>query len=623
MIPMMYRCLGADAAIADLRCIKCFPIRSYRKAKLLLTSSPTPFLKRVTIVGPPTHKEPLPMKTTRLPFLLLILVFGSGCATGPSIVNPETFIDDLAASAIPLPGNPSFNMPVSGANASAQSWFNQGMRYIYGFNHDAAAACFAQAAIASPQCAMAWWGIAHAYGIDVNDSTVTEDEATRALSAITRARTLLNDATQLEYLLIEAAAARTVAPPPAKGKRTDLDKAYSAATQKAHRFASDNPHVATLFVESLMLMQPWNYWTLDGKPLGRSKEIVGALEKILETNANHSGANHLYIHAVEASNTPERAVPCADRLGKIEPHNGHLVHMPSHIYIHVGRYADAVTVNKRACELDKAYFAAYKRPSMYTGYFLHNLKFASFACMMEGRRAEAIDYISRMETEIPEPMLRKLVARFDGHMASRFHVYIRFGMWDEILTVPEAPEYRLASHAIRRYARTVALANLGRTDEARHELAAFEKAATLVPKKWKIAYSPAKTILELARQVAVGEVLWREGNPVAAIAQLKSATRMEDDLSYNEPPSWLFPVRHALGAIQLASGDATSAAATFREDLQRNKGNAWSLLGLQQSLTKLGRTEEAAAMKSQVEMSWARADITPPASCYCGTPLTN
>ena len=243
--------------------------------------------------------------------------------------------------------------------------------------------------------------------------------------------------------------------------------------------------------------------------------------------------------------------------------------------------------------------------------------------MMEGRRAEAIDYISRMEAETPESMLRESTNRFDGHMASRFHVYIRFGMWDEILKVPEAPEFRLASRAMRRYARTVALANLGRTDEARRELAAFDRAATLVPKKWMITYSPAKTMLNLARQVAEGEILWREGKPAAAIVQLKSAIKIEDGLSYNEPPSWLFPVRHALGAIQLASGDATNAAATFREDLRRNKENAWSLLGLQQSLTKLGMTEEAASLKSRVETSWARADITPPASCYCGAPLTN
>ena len=300
------------------------------------------------------------------------------------------------------------------------------------------------------------------------------------------------------------------------------------------------------------------------------------------------------------------------------PGSGHLVHMPSHIYINVGRYADAVAVNESASTLDAAYFRAYGKPTFYRIYFLHNLHFAAYAAMMEGRKDLALRYVRRMEDEIPEGLLRQYAGFIDGQIGSRMHVYVRFGMWREILGVPEYPEYRKASRALRRYARTVALANLGRTEEARAELARFDQAAAATPKEWTLLQNPSQNVYRLARQVATGEILWREGKPKESIALLRKAAELEQDLVYTEPPAWMLPVRHALGAIQLASGDALGAETTYREDLKKNKENAWSLLGLHQALETLGKKTEAAALKPRLDRAWERADIDPPASCYCG-----
>ncbi|NRA97727.1 MAG: hypothetical protein HRU14_16140 [Planctomycetes bacterium] len=525
---------------------------------------------------------------------------------------------ELAADALEVPPIGAYGRKVSGASAEAQAWFDQGLRYTYAFNQDAAAACFGRAALASPKCPMAWWGIAHVLSVDINNQEVSEQEAERALIAIGEAMRFLTQATEIEKQLILATLLRTAVPPPAPTDRKELDKAYAFSMEEAWASAPDDADVGALFAESLMLLQPWNYWTADRKPVGRAREIVSTLEEVIRLNPDHPGANHFYIHAVESSSDPARGIPSADRLGNLMPGSGHLVHMPSHIYINVGRYADAVAVNERASELDTAYFQAYKKPTFYRIYFLHNLHFAAYAAMMEGRKDLALRYVRRMEDEIPEGLLRQYAGFIDGQIGSRMHVYVRFGMWSEILAVPEYPEYRKASRALRRYARTVALANLGRTEEARAELARFDQAAAATPKEWTLLQNPSQNVYRLARQVATGEILWREGKPKESISLLRKAAELEQDLVYTEPPAWMLPVRHALGAIQLASGDALGAEATYREDLKKNKENAWSLLGLHQALETLGKQTEAAALKPRLDRAWERADIDPPASCYCG-----
>ena len=303
------------------------------------------------------------------------------------------------------------------------------------------------------------------------------------------------------------------------------------------------------------------------------------------------------------------------------PGSGHLIHMPSHIYVNVGRYNDAIRVNRRAVELDGSYMASYGRPTFYLNYFAHNIHFTAFGAMMEGRKAMAIEYVDRLETLITDPVIEMFAPFIDGLNALRLHVYVRFGMWEEVLAYPEYAEFRKASRTLRRYARTVALANLGRTDEARLELARFDLAASETPEEWFIAFNPCQTVFGLARRVAEAEIYWREGDAARAIAIMKDTLETEHELVYTEPPPWMIPIRHALGAIQLASGDALGAEVSYRENLKKHPENAWSLLGLQQSLTKLGKLEEASALEPRVSRAWARADIDPPASCYCGVAL--
>jgi len=565
-----------------------------------------------------SRRNPGRTAAARLSLILAPLLVVTSCQSTGERKTPAQVAEELAVHALDVPSIGLHERPVSGANAEAQSWFNQGLRYVYGFNQDAAAACFGRAALAAPECPMAWWGIAHVLNADINNSEITPEEAARAAVAAREALRLATNASPLERMLIEAAQVRTANPPPTGKERKPLDDAYAEAMRKLWEAQPFDGDVGALYAESLMMRQPWNYWTPDGEPIDKADLIVSTLEEVLYKHPNHPGANHFYIHAVESSSDPWRGIASADRLAHLMPGSGHLVHMPSHIYINVGRYKDAVTVNERACTLDAAYFDAYAQPTFYRVYFIHNLHFVAYGAMMEGRKALALRYVQRMEENIPDAMLRDGVSQLDGHLGLRLHVYIRFGMWDQILEVPEFPEFRKASRGIRRYARTVALANLGRTEEARSELARFDEAVADTPEDWMIQYNPAKVMYDLSRQVAEAELLWREGKPRDAVAILRKATTVEHNLIYTEPPSWMIPVRHTMGAIQLTSGDALGAEATYREDLKRHPENAWGLLGLHQTLTSLGRHAEADALKPRLDRAWARADVTPPASCYCG-----
>jgi len=562
---------------------------------------------------------------SKLPLALAAtLTVASSChlfRTSVALPAPAEVATLLAEGALQVPPLGEYQRPVTGASAAAQDWFNQGVRYAYGFNQDQSAACFARAALASPGCAMAWWGIAHILAVDINNQEVTEDEAIWAVTALREASRLARGASPLEQALIAAEQARTVVRPPASKDRGHLDEAYSRAMAQIWASNNQDPDVGALYAESLMLLQPWDYWTPDYEPVGRAEEIVALLEACIQLSPRHPGAHHFYIHMVESSGNPERGIASADLLGSLMPGSGHLVHMPSHIYANVGRYADAISVNERAVELDRAYFAAYQRPTFYLNYYAHNIQFVTFGAMMAGQRALALEYVAKQEELITDAIIEKYARFMDGMNALRLHVYIRFGMWDEILAHPKYAEFRKASHALYHYARTVALANLGKTQAARRELARLDDAIAAVPKDWGIAFNPAHTVLGLSRKVAEAETCWREGDPAQAIAILKEACDTEHQLVYTEPPAWMIPLRHALGAIQLASGDAVGAEHSYRTDLQKHKENGWSLLGLQQALSRLGKVEAATSMQRRVDQAWAHADVQPPASCYCGAAL--
>lgn len=518
-----------------------------------------------------------------------------------------------------MDGYGGYHREISGATPEVQAWFDQGFQLVYGFNHDAAVRCFAAAAELDPNSPMAWWGIAYAYGVDVNNGDVEELEALSATAAAQEALRLIDRASPAEAALIRAVSKRAVSPLP--DDRAPLDEAYAEAMQQAWQEFPNDPDVGALYAESLMNLQPWNYWTAEGEAVERAEEIVSVLETVMQLDPLHPGANHFYIHAVEASGDKQRAVAAAERLENLVPGSGHLVHMPSHIYINVGRYGDAADLNERAIAADKAYFANFGEPTFYHLYYIHNIHFLSYAAMMQGRSEVAIQATRDMESEVPEQFLRAFPEFGDGLMGAKYHALIRFGRWEEILGEADAPEFRKASRALRRYARTVALANLGRTTEAREELKRFDAAVDEVPETWMVGVNPAATILSLARQMAEGEILWREGRADEAIVVLRAAVDAQEELVYDEPPGWMVPVRHALGAILLASGHAEEAVSVYQADLKENPENAWGLLGLSQAFAQSGQVERTMAVADQLEQAWSRADIKAPASCYCGVPV--
>ena len=515
-----------------------------------------------------------------------------------------------------LAGYGGYHRTVSAAEGEAQSWIDQGFQLVYGFNHDEGVRSFQRATELNPDCAMAWWGIAYGYGVDVNNMEVSDVEAKTGQQAAERALALAEQATGVEQALIHAVAQRAVYPMPED--RRPLDEAYAAAMREAWQNYPNDPDVGTLYAEALMNLQPWAYWSTEGEPLDDALEIVATLERVLAMDPLHPGANHFYIHAVEASQDPGRGTAAADRLRTLVPGSGHLVHMPSHIYINIGRYEDAATVNEAAIAADEAYFAKVGKPGFYSIYYVHNIHFLAFASMMEGRSQAAIDATRHMEAQVPADFLKQFAAFADGLMPAKFHALIRFGRWEEILAEPEYPEFRKVSRSIRSYARVVALANLLRTEEARSELARFHELAAEVTDEWFIGANTAPTVLSISGRMAEAELLWREGKEEQAFTKMREAVAEEDQLVYDEPPGWMLPVRHALGAILLAAGRADEAEQVYREDLADWQENGWALLGLEQALRKQGRTAEADALKPRVEAAWARADIEPPASCYCG-----
>ncbi len=509
----------------------------------------------------------------------------------------------------------NYTRTISTDSSQAQRWFNQGMQLMYGFNHDEAIRSFHEAAKLDPQSPMPWWGIAYSHGININDPAMNDERSKLARHAADEAMLRLPNASAVEEALIRAVDRRYAYPPPKD--RKPLDKAYAGAMAEAYATFHKDPDVGALYAESLMNLQPWDYWDNDGKPKGNTAEFVRVLERVLKANPNHPGANHFYIHAVEASNDPDRAEAAADRLRRLVPGSGHLVHMPSHIYVRVGRYSDGVDANARAVAADRAYFAKAPKPRMYAVYYAHNLHFLSYAAMMSGRYEDALRAARELERDMPEDSLKQFAPLIEGIMPSTLHVMIRFGKWQDILNVPEYPEHRLVSRAIRRYARSIAYSALGQTENARHEMAAFEDAVAAVPDDWFIFNNKVSTVLPIGRAMIRGELLFREGKLDAAFAALREGVKAEDALVYDEPPAWMVPVRHALGALLMSAGRYTEAEQIYRDDLARNRDNGWGLTGLHQSLVAQGKHAEARMVAMQLAKAFADADVKPSSSCYC------
>ncbi|HUF62614.1 MAG TPA: hypothetical protein VMN36_11115 [Verrucomicrobiales bacterium] len=513
------------------------------------------------------------------------------------------------------PGFGNYHRPIATSSETAQQWFDQGMQLLYGFNHDEAIRSFQEAGKQDPASPMPWWGIAYAHGININDPQMSEERSKAAREAAGEALERLDAASPVEAALVHAVSARYAWPAPED--RKPLDEAYALAMGEAYESFPSDPDVAALYAESLMNLQPWDYWDKEGNPKGRIEEIVRVLEGVMDAHPRHPGANHFYIHAVEASSDPDRAAPAADRLLELVPGSGHLVHMPSHVYVRVGRYSDAVDANRVAIAADRAYFELAPKPAMYAVYFGHNLHFLAYASMMSSRYEVAIQAARELERDMPEDALREYAALIEGIMPTTLHVLIRFGKWEEILKEPDYPEHRLVSRAVWRYARSIAYSALGRTQEAQEELTQFETAAGQIPEEWFMFNNKVNTVLPIARAMIEGELLFRQGKKDEAYTVLRQGIEAEDALVYDEPPGWMLPVRHALGALLMSDGRFAEAEKIYREDLARNRNNGWGLLGLQQSLRAQEKSAEADDLEPALANAWAAADVKPTSSCYC------
>ncbi|WP_437727434.1 tetratricopeptide repeat protein [Sorangium sp. So ce861] len=513
------------------------------------------------------------------------------------------------AERVPLfEGIGSLHHPVTTSSELAQRYFDQGLRLVYAFNHDEARRAFEEAARLDPGLAMARWGVALTLGPNINLAAEPARERA-AFEAVAQARALAASATARERAYIEALAERHAATP---GRdRTALDRAYASAMRELARRFPDDLDASVLFAEALMALRPWDLWTLDGRPQPGTEEIVSTLEGVLRRDPEHLGANHYYIHAVEASRAPERALPSAERLGGLAPGAGHLVHMPSHIFMRVGRYADASDANERAVLVDRRYIREQRPEGIYPMmYFPHNLYFLSVSASMEGRSAVAVRAARELGAAVPDRHVRHM-PMLEMFRPALLFALVRFGLWQDVLAEPAPPSEQRYATGIWRYARGRALASLASTarpDDAAREAAALRAVSSGIAGV-TIGRNRAEDLLEIASLVLESQIASARGQAGDAVRMLQAAVRVEDTLRYFEPPDWPEPVRHTLGAALLNAGRPRDAEAVYREDLARNPDNGWSLSGLEQSLRAQGREEESAAAHARFERAFARADV--------------
>ena len=529
-------------------------------------------------------------------------------------------ISDLDARPAEEPffeGLGSYSRKITTDSPKAQRYFNQGLAFLHAFNHGAAIRSFQQAARLDPECAMAHWGIALASGPHINYPLVPPQAAELAWKELILAQKHAESASPVERALIDALKHRYANPQPED--RNPLDRAYADAMRVVWKAHPDDPDVGTLFAEAMMDLRPWDQWTLEGQPQPGTDEILATLDAVLKINAKHPFANHLYIHAVEASPKPERADAAADRLRQLQPGLAHNVHMPSHIDIRRGRWQQAIATNLKAVEADRRYRRIVGKPrGLVPLYAAHNRHMLAYAAMMTGESALAMKHIRAMVAELPRDFLEENAAIAEGFVAMPMEVLVRFGRWDEILAERDHyADYMHFTRALHNAARAIAYAGKRDAPKARKEQAVFRARAKQVPKEHFIANNTAESVLGVAAHMLEGEILIAEGKLEEGLAELRAAVREEDALKYDEPPGWLIPVRHSLGAILMRAGRVAEAEQVYREDLKRLPENGWALFGLAESLRAQKHEEEAAATNAKFKKIWARSDLKITSSCFC------
>jgi tetratricopeptide (TPR) repeat protein len=550
------------------------------------------------------------VKTFHCVIVLMSGIIGVACGRAPESQRSPAAASSsspppAAAAARLVTGLGQHHHPISTSNPQAQQFFDQGFSLVFAFNHEEAVRSFQQAAVLDPQAAMPHWGIAWALGPNYN-LDIDDPRAKQASEAMKTAEALGAKASEPERDYIAAMAIR-YSPDP-KADRSALARRYSQAMGGLTRKYPDDLDAATLYAESLMNLRPWKLWTLDGKPAEDTETIVGILESVLKRDPNHLGANHSYIHTVEASPTPERALPSAERLKTMAPAAGHLVHMPAHILARTGDQAGAAAANVAGVEADRAYLKQAPPDSFYgMMYYSHNLQFLADSEMMQGRFADA----QRAATEVSERLLPHvdMAPMIESVAVEPVSVLLRFGRDADVLMLPAPPMDKPVMIAWWHFARGVALARTHQADAAAGERAELASATAKVPESALFGgFESARTILELAQRVLDARISWARGNRDQAIGLWKAAVTAGDRLSYDEPPAWFYPLRESLGAALLLAGRAADAEQVFRDDLVRHPRNARSLFGLRESLEKQGKSADAAWVDRAFEDAWKNAD---------------
>ncbi|MHC5031711.1 MAG: hypothetical protein ACYTGU_12705, partial [Planctomycetota bacterium] len=424
-------------------------------------------------------------------------------------------------------------------SAEAQLWFDRGLGLAFGFNHGEAVLCFEKAAAADPGCAMAYWGQAYALGPNYNDPAPNEEASRAAHEALQRALAVSDNEAPEEKALIAALGTRYAWPAPED--RTQLDRAYAEAMRKLRAAHQDDPDICALTAEALLQLRPWALWSPEGKPAPETPEIRRVLEAGLARWPKHPALCHLYIHAMEAGPEVAKAIAAAQSLESLKHGLGHLVHMPSHIYVWTGRYDDVIRTNVNAVRIDDAFVQHRGRNNFYTAYRVHNYHFVAYGAMWEGRRELALRYARAIPKEIPPELLAAAPDVFDIFVATPYHVMVRFGMWEELLREPEPARELLATRPVWHYARGIAFASLGRVDEAESEQRRFRSAKAAVPETRLLFQNPVAKILAVAESFLAGEIEYRKENYDRAFPLLREAVRLDEQLNYDEPWGWMEP----------------------------------------------------------------------------------
>jgi len=549
------------------------------------------------------------MRRRLLTLLAIGLLLGIGALAGGECALAQEHAAHAAAAAKPaalMSGYGNWHHPVSTSNAQAQAFFDQGLRQIYAFNHDEAARSFQRAAELDPKLAMAYWGIAEAVGPNYNDPA-SEERFAQAHTAIEKALVLGADASESDKAYIAALAKRFPADP-----KSDLRAAaeqYRDAMRDMIKRFPDDLDAATLFAEAGMNLHPWGLWRPDGTPEEGTEEIVTTLESVIRREPNHMGAIHYYIHSVEASNSPERALAGANRLAELAPAAGHIVHMPAHIYIRTGDYEAALKTNQKAALADQAYIKASGAEGIYPlMYYSHNLHFIAMAAAMNGNYAEARRGAQMLAANVGPHV--KEMPPLGGFMTVPLAVEVRFHKWNELLKTPQPDPTLQTATVFWHFAHGMALAGTGDLDgaEAEHKIIAEAEAKTPPDAVFQMPINnKTKDILKIAENVLGAKISYAKNDMDATVAQLRTAVATQDLLKYDEPEDWFYPVRENLGAVLLKIGDNAGAEEVFRGDLARHPRNPRSLFGLEQAMKGQERAYDAGFVHKQFEANWKGA----------------